>query len=121
MPCTAGCRNRPVARLYSRRHNMPRIVTARIVQARPASTGPIMSGSSTSQEPRRSHSSRRMAGPAIPVSDTAPMASTPASTTAPTATTSIAVTGLAKACDGDATANIRIAAPARAAIGAGRR
>lgn len=116
--CTAGWRNRPVARLYSRRHSAPSSVTAAIVQARPASTGPIISGSSTSQEPSRSHSSRRSADPAMPVSDRQAITAAPASTTAPVADTSSPVTGLAKASFQEARANISAAARGPAATAA---
>ena len=74
----AGWRNSPVARLYSRRHSPPSRVTATMVQARPASTGPIISGQQHQPRPepqpqlpsqrrtRRCRSATRQAIAAVP-------------------------------------------------------
>ena len=111
-----------MARLNSRRQSRPSSVTATIVYARPARTGPIINGSSTSHEPNRSHNSRRNPGPPRPVRLTSEIAARPASKAAQTAVTSQIVTGPANASDQGATWNINApAARAPAEAGGGRR
>ena len=92
-----GCRNSPVARSYSRRHSSPRIVTAPIVHARPSSTGPSISGSSTAHDPVRNHNSRRNPGDNRPAADRPPMIPAASTTTPIAASTIPRLTGCANA------------------------
>ena len=90
-------RNRPVARSYSRRQASPSSVTAAMVHSRPSSMGMMIMGSKTAQEASRSHNSRRKAGPILPETESAPMATAARATTAMVAITIPTVTGWANA------------------------